>query len=86
VREGPHDPTQEERDAKLTGLQRLKVINDVFDEGETDPYQRAVDDAVQQSIDLGSAEDHDGDEEQPLGELFDNRRSHSSGEELRRPG
>ena len=54
--------------------QRAQVVDDVLDEGEPHPDQRAVDQSVEQPVDLGAPEDHHDDEEQALAGLLDERR------------
>ena len=73
VCEGAHDPPKEEGHTKLASLQRLKVVDDVLDEGESDPDEGAVDDAVEQAVHLRTAEDHDCNQEQAFAELLDDR-------------
>ena len=58
---------------RATLPQRGEVVEDVLHEGEADADERAVDDAVEQAVDLLAAQQHDGDQEQSLPRLLDDR-------------
>src|SRR6476660_9848032 len=82
MRERPHDAAQEERQTELPGLQRSQVVDDVLNEGESDPDQGAVDDAIEQAVHFGTSEDHDRDEKQAFRRLLDEGRSYRGIDEL----